>query len=364
MVMEVCDTRRPSRFLTSRSLPVLDFQRGPRPRNYLSRREQWRLLLLVSALGLVGILAFEAHNPEHYRWLLAEGPSEAGSATPGESSPAAGPIDTRLRPGGPDDEIPGTFVSPPAAPPEQGTSSRYFPGVRPGLLESIRDNKPLTPSEWEAWLHLFDVLEKSNEATLVKASTGPATLVQLFEQSSEYRGELVTTRGTVRRAHLARPPRNEYDLSAYYQTWLWPEDQPDEPITVWCLELPEGFPLGMEIAEEAKVTGFYFKLWVYKSAAGEVRRAPLLLARTIHWRPKPPPAHASPQGPFPLLLMFAGAAVFAVLATMYVYYRTRMTGPSPPESRLRKDRAEDPGSTPDVGASMQQLAESDQTPDP
>lgn len=341
---------------------MLDFQRGPRPRNYLSRREQWRLLWLVLLLGLVVILALEARKPERYRWLLGEGPREGGSPATSGSSHAGSPIDSRLPPRD-SDEIPGTYVSPKAAAPKQRTSSRFFPGVKPGLLESIRDNKPLTPSEWDAWLSLFDVLEKTDEATLAQASSGPVSMVQLFEQSGEYRGELVTTRGTVRRANAARLPRNEYGLTAYYQTWLSPEDQPDEPMTVWCLELPKGFPLGMEIAEEAQVTGFYFKLWTYKAADGNVRRAPLLLAKTIDWRKEPPVAHSPPQGPFPLLLMFAGAALFAVLATIYVYYRTRAPGPPPAESLLRKDRFPEAKEPPDVGAAMQQLAESDRKPD-
>ena len=29
-------------------------------------------------------------------------------------------------------------------------------------------------------------------------------------------------------------------------------------LVVYCLELPEGFPLGMEIREGAQITGFYF----------------------------------------------------------------------------------------------------------
>ena len=94
-----------------------------------------------------------------------------------------------------------------------------------------------------------------------------------------------------------------------------------------------------------------------------LRSTPLLLARTIHWRPKPAAAHPGPQGAFPLLWMFAGAALFAVLATMYIYYRTRAAGPAPGESLLGKDRFEERGTSSNVGASMQQLAESDRAPD-
>lgn len=315
-----------------RPLPVLDFQRGPKPRNFLSRREQWRLLVLVLMLGLVVIFAWEARNPDYYRWLWAQAENE---------------------------EAPGTFRSPAPVAPEETAPSRYFPGVEPSRLKSIRDNKPLGLSEWNAWLHLFDVLRKNEEATLEQASTGRVSFVQLFEQSGEYRAELVTTGGIVRRAHPAKTPKNEYGLSDYYQVWLWPADHPNDPIAVWCLHLPKGFPIGMTMAEEAEVTGFYFKLWAYKAADGKVLRAPMLLARTVRWRKKPEVARAPPQGPLPLALMIAGAAAFAVLATVYVFYRTGNQGLARVESLPGRSTLQDADSSPDVGATLQQLADSE-----
>ena len=52
------------------------FQRSKPPRNYLSRREQWRLLGLVLALGLVVILMGEARDPDNYPWFKP--PDEEG----------------------------------------------------------------------------------------------------------------------------------------------------------------------------------------------------------------------------------------------------------------------------------------------
>ena len=341
---------------------MLDFQQGPKPRNYLSRREQWRLLVLVLMLGLVVIVALEARKPEHYQWLLGDVETQVGPSADGQRSAANRPVDTRVLADDQPPEIPGTFISPAPVKPEATATSRFFPGVQPELLSSIRDNRPLGPSEWDAWLHLFDVLDNNEEASLRSASTGRVSLVQLFEQSKEYRGELVTSSGILRRAHSAKTPRNDYGLTDYYQIWLWPDDHPNDPITVWCLDLPEGFPTGMEIAEEAEVTGFYFKLWAYKAADGKVLRAPMLLAKTIHWRNKVEAADSSSQGPLPLALIIAGAAVFAVLATMYVYYRSRGPEPSQAESLLRRGTLRDVKTSADVSASLQQLADSEDTP--
>lgn len=331
-------------------MPVFDFQRGPKPRNYLARREQWRLLMFVLMLGLVLMLILEARNPNHYAWLSAGGDPKADGSVDDRR------IDTRVF-SPPEDEIPGVFLSPGPGGRSEPAPSRYFAGVDPSYLDAIRDNRPLGVSEWDAWLHCFDVLQRADEAALRSAATRDVGYLQLLEQSKEYRGELVTTTGVIRRAHPAKTPRNEYGLADYYQTWLWPNDHPEDPIVVWCLHLPDRFPLGMEIEEDAEVTGFYFKLWAYKSADGTVRRAPMLLARTIHWHRRPEVTRAPPTDRSSLALMILGAAAFAVLGTAWVYYRTRRAAPIRMERLPDGQTLRDADTTPDVAATLQQLAE-------
>lgn len=331
-------------------MPVLDFQRGPKSRNYLSRREQWRLLMFVMMLGLVLLLMFEARKTKHYAWLFA------GSEPLADGSADDRRVDTRLLSPA-EDEIPGAFLSPGPKVPSEPGPSRYFPEIDPSYLETIRDNRPLGISEWDAWLHFFDVLQRSDEAALESAATRDVGYVQLLEQSDEYRGELVTTKGVIRRAHPAKTPRNEYGLTDYYQLWLKPADHPEDPIAVWCLHLPNGFPLGMEIAEDVEVTGFFFKLWAYKSADGTVRRAPMLFARTVHWHRRPRVAEAPTADRTSLTLMILGAAAFAVLGTAYIYYRTRRAAPIRAERLPDEETLRDADTSPDVAATLQQLAE-------
>jgi len=259
-----------------RSLAVVNFRRTPPPRNYLSRREQWRLLLLVMSLGLIVLLMSEARDPANWQWFFA---LDNGAA----AGPADGPaIDNRLAPETAEEGVPGAFVSPAAAGARQQTSGR-FPDVPPKLLETVRDDAPFRHDEQEAWFHLLGILQKTDEATLGKASIGRVTFAQLYNQSSEYRGELVTVRGTIRRAHLLKAPKNDRGIDQYYQTWLQPADNRTMPMVIYCLSLPQGFPTGMDVSAEVEITGFYFKRWVYK-AQDAIRTTPTLLARTVDWQ--------------------------------------------------------------------------------
>ena len=305
-----------------------------KPRNYLSRREQWRLLLIVMALGLVVILMTEAGKPRNYAWLFGTA-REDGDSLP--QPPADGPpIDDRIPPKTPAKDPPGTFYSPKPVDPgaAEETSGEYFRGVKPKLLEAIQDNTTFRNEERHAWFNLLGVLQKTDERTLEKAGLGRVTHRQLFEQSNEYRGKLVTIRGRVRRAMPSGVPKNDLGLKRYYQVWVQPDDAPDYPIVVYCLELPEDFPTGMEIEQRAEITGFYFKRWPY-NAPGALRTAPTLAAKTARWMKASPdknsPAQGTSLGPGSVVLVVVLAAVAAAIIAFYVYRRTGGATTASPE---------------------------------
>ena len=312
-----------------------------KPRNYLARREQWRLLLMVMTLGLVIVLMMEASNPKNYPWLFGTAQDEDASA-PAPKRPAdAPPIDDRVVPKPPVNELPGTFFSPAPVDPDapEDTSGEYFPGVKPKLLEQARDNTTFRYDERHAWFNLLGVLRKTPEPVLEKASLGRVSYFQLFEQSNEYRGKLVTIRGRIHRVLSMRAPRNDAGIERYYQLVVQPEDAPDYPIIVYCLELPDGFPTGERVLEDAKITGFYFKRWAYP-AKNALRTAPTLVAKTLCWIETPTSSQTS-LGLGSVLFVVVAAAAFAVFAATYIYTRTRRDTTGRPETAPALDALKD-----------------------
>ena len=294
----------------------LQFDQQRSPRNYLARREQWRLLLIVLALGLVVILYAESRDPGHFGWIDSlwqeQGEPVERWAEPRHADPK------------PAREMPGSFTSPLAEEqtrPDASAPPKKLPDVNSEYLAAIHDDTPFRKAESDAWFHLLDVLRATPAETLRAASIGRVSYTQLAQQPRAYRGELVTLRGTVRRAHRVTAPENDYDIAEYYQLWLQPEDNPDDPMVVYSLYLPEGFPVGMAVSAEVRIVGFFFKRWSYL-AQDQLRSAPAVLSRTVDWLRRPAGPERSRRDPS-VGLALGIAAALATLAVIYVYYRTR-----------------------------------------
>jgi hypothetical protein len=326
-------------FRIAKSFAVVDFRQTPQPRNYFSRREQWRLLLLVISLGLVVLLMSMARDPRNWAWFFAsdrggKGPSSISAST-GEA-PEGGPIQQ----GPPKAGTSGTAVSP--APGKTGgeAAGGYFPGVNPTYFGAIRDDMVFRPQERDAWFNLFEVLRKADEASLRRASTGRVTFGQLLRQSEQDRGRLVTIGGTIRRTTLRQAPQNDDQVDQYYQTVFQPADNRSELMFVYCLYLPQGFPSGMNVSADVEVTGFYFKRWAY-AAQDAVRSAPVLLARTVEWH-RPTAGATKPLGDAAsTLISIAAALCLSLLAVGYVYARTRRGPPREPAAPPQFDALRD-----------------------
>ncbi len=196
-----------------------------------------------------------------------------------------------------------------------------FPGVRSDYLDSVRDDTVFRASESDAWFHLLELLDRTSQAKLEAASLGPVGYLQLDDQAPSYRGRLVTVSGTVRKVKLVEAPENGYDIKRYYQLWLQPLRSEPELIVVYALKLPEGFPQGDELDAEVHTTGFFFKRWAYKSQDG-IRSVPLVLARTVDWRP-PPPATARPPAGEQYVFVVGAAIALAVVVIAFVAARNR-----------------------------------------
>lgn len=256
---------------------MLDFTPKKPARNWTSRREQRRLLILVALAAGVIVAASMAREPRLYHWI-----ADIGKDKTVEDAH----IDTRVPPKNTPADLRAGFLAisadAPADVPADVPPGDRFPGVRLEYFRAIKDSAIHRPEESEAWFHLLDIANKTPQEALERASRGRVTFMQLFRQPDAYRAELVTVAGTIRRVVPQKITANYVGLEGeYYQIWLEPKNS-IHPVVVYALALPEGFPIGADLKEPAEVTGFFYKVWAYP-AQDQPRTAPILLAKTLRW---------------------------------------------------------------------------------
>src|SRR5690606_34565824 len=107
----------------------------------------------------------------------------------------------------------------------------------------------------------------------------------------------------------------------YYQIWLQPLKSDGKLIVIYALHVPLDFPLGDELDQPVSTTGFFFKRWAYPSRSG-ILTAPLVLARSLEWKPAPPAAPAA-SSEEQVLLAAAASLVLAAGVVVWVWLRSR-----------------------------------------
>jgi len=260
---------------------MLDFRRNSDQRRKQIRKEHRRTLVMLLLLGLTIIFIGRIRESDIARLLEL-------LTTQKEGDPSTTAIDNRLDNVPDRDSTANSFIASRATATTKETGNGYasLASVKPEDLANIRDDAASSPDEAACSLRLLDILNRTDPETIQKASVGPISYAQLFRQPNQYRGRLVTVAGVVRRVNPLDLPKNEYGIEKYYQIWLAPNDNRVSPIVIYCLHLPEGFPTGMDVSEEAEITGFFFKRWAYK-AKDAIRTAPTILAATLEWQKRP-----------------------------------------------------------------------------
>jgi hypothetical protein len=195
---------------------------------------------------------------------------------------------------------------------------------------AVRDNSVFRTAERHAWFRMLEKLDGRSLEELEKASTGRVGFVQLFDQPEEYRGQLVTVRGTARMAYRVQAPKNEVGVDHYYVFWVAPAGGPNSPICVYALQTPPGFPplkdkdrdrATTALDVDVEFTGYFFKRWAYRAQDG-LRVAPLLLAKAPRWTPPPPTVAApGPESPLVIAMYVLGAAAVAVAISLVAYWQ-------------------------------------------
>lgn len=302
------------------------------PPNYAARSVQYRLLVLVGSLLTIFFLMAEAAKPKNWEWMW-------------QLDGAAKEIEPEI--------VDDTSLPREALPQEgQATEQAAYPAdsflakksqkiqldlpnsveVEKKLLSVIKDNTFFRSEESDVWFHLFAVLKNSESEELRSSSVGPVSFVQLFRQTEEYRGKLVDVRGTVRRAFWVPAPANELKIRGYWQCFVQPEGS-NSPFVIYSLNLPNGFPEGMDLSEPIAASGFCFKRWAYQAQGGPMI-APVILAKDAEWMPVPPPVEKPPLAKGLISRTFLVAGFAGLVLCGIVFFATV----SQPVRSLDRDR--------------------------
>ncbi len=204
-------------------------------------------------------------------------------------------------------------------------------------LEKVRDHTLFRGSEHIIWFRLFEKLLRSSPDNINRFPAAQVNFLQLDNQGAQYRGKLVTVSGQIRQGYRVRAPQNILGIKEYSVFTIKPNDGPEQPIIIYCLETPEGFPAlpdkdldqsTSSVREQASFTGYFFKSWVYKTKDSSFS-APLILARSPNWkstgRTRLSQKHkaASQLTSRHLLLIITATLTGALLFTFFVYRRSR-----------------------------------------
>lgn len=334
-------------------------QRPTPPPNYFARKEQYRLLILCSMLMLVLVMMNEVRKPEMWDWMWA---GDANQTVANANQQDQTPIDTRVK----DRRKPSVPANAfrvakrdqnQVANVEHGEA--MLPSITPELLSPIEDNSILRVAENDAWQTVLGVLRDTPQDDLLARSVGNVSFAQLFRQTEIYRGRVVSIRGTIRRAERITTRENENGIEALFRWIVEPAGPSNAPIVIYSLDKPAEFKVTDDLREDATFTGVFFKRWAYAAGDG-TRIAPLILAKTASWQPKPPPTPVKlPAAPI-VAATLAGLALLATGIAAFVYRNSNAKHPDVERARRYTsrdvDKLDDSDVLPSVAQSLQQLA--------
>jgi hypothetical protein len=241
-----------------------------------------------------------------------------------------------------------------------------------GLLDDVRDRRPLTADERECFYQLLAAVGRTKTATLDRAAqrgfeqrsaeltallpqlaTRPkeqlrvrheleqakqnrSDVLPLFLEPDLERGKLVVLEGRARRAlevQVDEPDVVErFGFRRYFELEIFPEDSQGNPVVCCVRDVSPEMPLGDTIDELVRVTGFFVKSWMYRAnpaglprkggppQAGIAQRlAPLVIAREAQWIPAPGPLRNTLIG----VLTGGGLAIISTAMLIFAWRGTR-----------------------------------------
>jgi hypothetical protein len=192
-------------------------------------------------------------------------------------------------------------------------------------LDAVKDVEPLAPDESGAYYGLLhhaqsvpeDALWQAGKAFVAERerASRESTFRDMLHNPEAWRGRPAVMYGHILQTVEYDALDNPYGIKKLYESALYTDDAAHHPTTVVFLERPPELPLGTDMVPSVGVAGYFLKMYVYPSSDMKSRKAPLILARTVHVFP---PQRRGPI--FPPAVSYGGL-LFLLAALVYGVWR-------------------------------------------
>ena len=241
---------------------------------------QTRLLSLLMALVVIGLIYHRAKEPQLWDWLTNE--SRADNSDDSESTNQKGSLPT------PHSPLPTAEI---LVPGPNETDPDELAKLQTNL-KAVQDRHRLQEFEMSAYWQLMRWSRTRPFAELEKLSRRDVPYSHLWEEPDLYRGQPMRLKLHVRRVLKYAPSKNPQDLKVTYEAWGWTEDSRSFPFCVVFPDKPADLKIGTDVEGDIVFVGYFLK-WMSYDAFDTKKNAPLLIGRV---RPATRTAGAASNG--------------------------------------------------------------------
>ena len=270
-----------------------------------ARSNRSRVTALVVALLLVILGIQLAADPGTWSWMFPAAPDEAGEMAL-EPEVASYPL-AIAEPAPPSGEI------------QSETTSSNGPLLEGIDFSSIEDNTlGLRATELDVYHTLLERLRHISPQALGELAERTPNFGAVMLEPDHYRGHVFEIQGLARR--ILQLPAEE-DAPPLYELWVFTRDSGINPWRVVAIDIPDALPRGLHPEGiPVRLTGLFFKLQAYETQQHEPHIAPLLLAKTVGYRPPVAPRSAASVNLVPWII---SAIVVGAIGLVILLWRVR-----------------------------------------
>jgi hypothetical protein len=308
-----------------------------------------RMASMVITLAVLGMLIMRSRDPQTWVWLTGDQssvlPEEKQAETRKIAAAQTKADQTKATNAKAEAEAkPAEPVSPVTPGPTDLDDAEQESAIEEFQALTDRSMK-LGPEEMPAYWRMFGWVQHQPFAELQKRSTKDVPMNEFVQSTDDQRGRLVTLDLNVRRVLSYDAPKNPAGIKKVYEIWGWTTESKAWLYCVVTPHLPPGMPVGSDVYEKVKFSGYFLKLQGYEAAgAGPDDKpliAPLLVGR-VAWQ-KSPLTKPEPVGMDPTWLIWGGGAVAVfILGRIAIWFwgRGRRTEDRPRVVRSSTDPAD------------------------